>query len=990
MKPLYSLWAFVLFIYSFLTRSSKAPLYLIFCFLLTGIYKVRAEGTAQVMNTATPNGTGLIVNTTGGFPLGNIGSYLGAPKDMRLKFRIKDYLTETLYYGFHWVQLTSSLGDTAHLKDVYMIIYDPNENPVGSPIKLAAINNQGPGFIQTYTNAKYGPKVISALGYDPASFKPTMNGDYYVEFYRSKDGGAHEISGGSSMLSKWFDLTVVQTVGSVLTSRPGRLHCNEWAFSVFNPASGDIQDPLISSYASFFSYTADSVVVKVNLPTKGFQPLAYLVAFNKFGVIDGGNWVSDRRSITLQSFDPAYLEGGYDVFLNTPDASVYAISAIPRAPTLVSPTISGCPPGPYNVRFKAPQPGDYYIFFDFNGQPGYQPNSTDLYIELVNQPAGIITYVWNGKDGKGNTVPANATFPISFSYRKGRINIPFYDVEMNIGGITVDGVTPIGAKNLTMYWDDTKLMVEGHDCSHGTNGYTANNNNYTNPGFDNSVTGVTPLIRNATPTSPYVSHGRAWNGNGNPTDTIPAPDSLHNDLDNVQCNDYGNARLINTWAWGVDSTITQTLKLTCINVTGKVWDDADGSAGGSFANTIPTNLETGTSAGNQLYASLIDPISGTVLSSVAVSADGAYTLNNCPINATGMQVIISTTAGVAGQAVASGIPAAWVNTSPLARTFDTQSDNITGIDFGIEQIPNADQQDYLIGVPVQNSFRTLNGVGTKSSPGPLNGADPEDGVMGAGKSFVITQLPTNNEQIWYNGVQVAVNTTIPNYNVALLQIKFINVNVLSTAFQYAFVDAANQLGTPATYTIEMSTVLATTIGSLSGRSVDAGNILNWTGFNETNGAYYTIERSSDGTSFTTIGRIDGAGNGTTANHEFTDPHPLSGVTNYYRLVLMDLSGGATYSNIVTITSSGGSSDIVEVAPNPFRDVLNIRLNLTQAEKVSIRLLDSRGMLLRQSAYGGVRGVNALQLGGLGSLPISVYFIQIILPDQAFVRKVFNR
>jgi len=964
-----------------------ATLCLLFPLLFSGIYCVQAEGTKEIMPSYTAtstSATGLIVSTSTSFPLGNVGSYLGAPADNQIKFRIKNYLTETLYYGFNWEMLLASGSPaTTPYSDVWMIIYDPTGAQVGSPINLPSATNTGAaGLISTWTSAIVGPKISGAptAGYNPLSFKPTMNGDYHVCFYRSSSstGATHDIA--ESMLSKYFDMTVAQTVSGVTTKYTGRIHCNEWAFSVYNPSSNDLQDPLSSSNAQFYTYTPDSVVVKVYFPATGFQPLSYIIAFNNFGVINGGNWLQDRRSIVLQQLVAPYLQGGYDVFLNQPDPTLYPPCVIPKAPVLVSPTISGCPPGPFNVRFQAPQAGDYYLLFDLNGTAGYQANTADRFIELINQAPGIITYVWDGKDGLGNVVPANTSFPITFSFRKGRINIPLYDDELNVNGFSVDGVAPVAALKTTLYWDDTKITNAGTDCTNGTNGYSANNNNYTGTGYDNSVVG-------------QKSPGHAWNGNGNPGFVCPnAPNVLYggigNDKDNVQCNDFGNARLINTWAWGIDDTVTQILKLTCINVYGKVWDDADNSAAGAFL-TIPTNSETGTNAGNQLYANLIDPISGTVLSSAAVALDGTYILYNCPINASGMQVVLSTTAGVAGSPMPAAIPSNWINTSPLTHTFNSGSSNVTGIDFGIEQTPKANLQNYTIGAPPVNTYYTLNGVSTIASPGPLSGSDPEDGVMGTGKTAVITQVPSN-EQLYYNSVLVTNNTIIPNYNPALLQVKFISVTVTSTVFSYAFVDAAGKQGTSNTYTINISTVLATTLSSFTGKSTDAGNVLSWIGQNETNGVYYTIERSSDGISYTSIGRVDGAGSGTAGNHTFTDVNPFPGATNYYRLVLTDLSGGSSFSNVVTIASGNGNTSGLEVAPNPFQDGVTIKLNLTQAGKISVRLLDSKGMLLKQAQYAGAKGANIFQLDGLGSLPISVYFIQILLPDQVFVRKVFNR
>lgn len=952
---------------------------------------VLAEGTKQVMPNAT-NGTGLIVSTTLSFPLGNVGSYLGAPLDDRIQIHIKDFTSEILYYGFNWEPLSpAGTPSTGTYTDVYMNIY----NPAGTLVQTINLPSTvgSPGFIggaTGYINAIQGPQIggLPLNGYLPLTFTPTMNGDYYVSFYRSTDGGATHIAGGESMLSKYFDLTVANGALKI----PGRVHCNEWAFSVYNPSKSDIQDPATCTNAAFYGYTPDSVVVKVSFPSvpgtnnSGFMPLSYIVAFNSFGVSNSGYWLADRNSINLPNLVSPYLTGGFDVFLNPPDPDLYPSCTIPSPPVLLAPVISGCPPGPYNIRFKAPQPGDYYMLFDLNGVAGFQNNTADRFIELINQGSGIITYVWDGKDGLGNVVPANTTFPIYFSYRKGRINIPFYDVELNVYGFRVDGVQPAAAvkSNAVLYWNDSHLTSMG-TCTAGS----SNNNNSSGIGYDNSVVGVQPVW----PGGGVPTYGRAWNGNGNPTNATPADSVLYsgvyNNHDNLQCNDYGNARLLNTWAWGITLDTTQLLTLTCITVSGTVWDDADGSANGGFTN-IHTNSEVGTNAGNTLYASLVDPVTGNVLSTTTVAANGTYTLVNCPVNSTGMLVYITTTPGVVGSpAPTAGIPSTWTNTSPLIETFNSGSAPVTGIDFGIEQLPNSFDQNYTIGAPVLNSFLPLNGSGTISSPGPLTGTDPEDGTMGTGKTVVITSVPTN-EQLYYNGTLLTAGYKITNYTPTLLQMKFTTISTLSTSFTYAYVDAAGkQDPTPATYTINMSVVLAQSLGTFSGKATDQGNLLTWTSLDETASTRFHIQRSLDGHSYTSIGEVQGTGNGASVNHAFTDESPTPNTPNYYRLEWTDGSGNIAYSNVVTIASSLVSG-VMDVAPNPFRDQLTIRLSLNSTQQVAIRLLDSKGMLVQQTQAEGVKGVNAFTLDGLGNLPVSVYLVQIVLVDQVFVRKVFNQ
>ncbi|HWB90984.1 MAG TPA: hypothetical protein VG605_04010, partial [Puia sp.] len=630
------------------------------------------------------------------------------------------------------------------------------------------------------------------------------------------------------------------------------------------------------------------------------------------------------------------------------------------------------------VRFKAPQPGDYYMLFDLNGVTGYQAFSADRYIELDGQMSGVITYVWDGKDGLGSQVPANTTFPIKFYYRKGRVNVPMYDAELNINGFSVGGQSPALAitPNAPLFWDDTQVVDTGGNCSN-------NNYNTTGSGYDNSIVGVVPTS----------TQGRAWNGNGNQYNTIPAPyvipsyGTTRNDQDSYQCDDYGNARLLNSWFWGINDSATQMLTLTCISVSGTVWHDVDGSAKGTFTN-IQTDNETGANAGGAIYANLVDPVTNTVLSSMAVNADGTFILYNCPANSNGMKIYLTTTQGTIGNTVPSAaIPANWTNTSPMIRSFSSGTTPLYNQDFGIEQPPASYDQNYTIAMPVQNSLLTLNGVGTIASPGPLTGSDPEDGSLGSGKSVVITSVPAN-EQLYYNGMLLTNNYIIPNYNPAYLQVMFTTINsVVSTSFSYAYLDAASIESAPATYTINMSVVLEATLSSFTGVATDAGNVLNWTSQTESRGTTFTICRSLDGIDFEPIGHVAGSGNNTAVNHSFTDNSPTPNTANYYRLEWTDGKGGVAYSDVVTLTNSR-ISGLLDVSPNPFHDQVTARVSLSHAQGVIIRLLDSKGSVLRQARYQGSSGTNTLAIYGL-ALPPSVYFVQIVLEDKVFVRKMFS-
>lgn len=919
---------------------------------------LHAEGTKEVMPTNS-HGTGLIVSTIAAFPLGNVGSHLGAPVDKRLYFHIKDFTTENLYYGFHWMFLTT--GTPVVYNDVYMRIY----NPSGALVIQLLMPTTGAGYINSYAEAIAGANIGGATptGYSPLMFTPTQNGDYWVEFYRSTDGGITRLAGGESMLSPWFDMTVSQTNNTQYT---GRVHCNLWAFSVYDPANFK-QSPSLSSQAPFFAYTKDSVIAKIDFQL-GFRPLSFVLAFNDYGYQRTGNWLNDRRSVNATSL-PA-LDSSYKVFLNIPDQTLYPVCAVPLQPTLVNPVIAGCPPGPYNVRFNAPQAGDYYILLDLNGTLGYQASSADRFFELINQPQGIISVPWDGLDGLGVPVPTNTSIPITFSFRKGRVNVPLYDVELNVSGFSVSGIMPVSQPNLPLYWNDTLLANIGATCNSGT---TTTNN--TGIGYRNDIVG-------------QVSPGHAWNGNGNSSFALPAPAVAGNDIDAIQCNDFGNARLINTWAWGIELYTTQTLTLACVSVSGTVWDDGDFSAAGTFTN-IQTGSETGTNTGGGLFAVLVDPVTGTTLSSSPVNTNGTYTLSTCPIDAVGLKIILSTTAGSFGIAApAQSVPVDWINTSPLDVTFNSGVVNMTGFDFGIEKRPDSDPHTYTIGNPALNSYATLNGAGGPLYPQPLSGSDLEDGIMGASKNVVITQVPSNSE-LYYNGVLVTNNTLISNYDINLLQVKFTVAASLNTSFQYAFVDVAGQQDlTPAVYILQWAWLLPTKLTSFTANRQSQSVLVKWTTTDESDAITFVVERSTDGRTFIPIGELPGSKLNKTGKHNFTDNSPISNATAYYRLKMLDKTGATMYST--TIVMNAKLKPELEILPNPFKDHLTVKMKLIASGDVIVRLMNTKGVQVEKFKFSGNKGENAFLIRNLAFLPASVYYLQVVYEDKIIVQKISNQ
>ena len=167
---------------------------------------------------------------------------------------------------------------------------------------------------------------------------------------------------------------------------------------------------------------------------------------------------------------------------------------------------------------------------------------------------------------------------------------------------------------------------------------------------------------------------------------------------------------------------------------------------------------------------------------------------------------------------------------------------------------------------------------------------------------------------------------------------------------------------------------------------DSRNLVSWKTANEQNSSYFAVERSSDGRSFTEIGRVSSTNRGAEVNqYSFSDVQPLFGA-NYYRLKMVDRDGSFRYSNIVLLGQKvTGSIQIENLALNASNGTMIIGLSTDREQRVSYSIVSTNGVVLSnqlvQLRPGFNRFISNAQLSN------ALYFVRVTANDQTITRSV---
>jgi len=148
--------------------------------------------------------------------------------------------------------------------------------------------------------------------------------------------------------------------------------------------------------------------------------------------------------------------------------------------------------------------------------------------------------------------------------------------------------------------------------------------------------------------------------------------------------------------------------------------------------------------------------------------------------------------------------------------------------------------------------------------------------------------------------------------------------------------------------------------------------IHWSTQQEVNSNNFTIERSSDGVSWTNIGTIKAKGfSNQVSDYSFTDLSPLNGIT-YYRLCIKNLDGDIGFTETRIVRLAIGESFMI--FPNPAKDNLNIQLRESSAVQLTLRLINVNGQILLEQKVESGKG-NTICLS-LEKYRPGIYLLQI--------------
>lgn len=154
--------------------------------------------------------------------------------------------------------------------------------------------------------------------------------------------------------------------------------------------------------------------------------------------------------------------------------------------------------------------------------------------------------------------------------------------------------------------------------------------------------------------------------------------------------------------------------------------------------------------------------------------------------------------------------------------------------------------------------------------------------------------------------------------------------------------------------------------------------IDWSTTSEINNDFFTIQRSENGSVFSDLARVNGAGNSVkVCNYNAIDDSPLPGIS-YYRLKQTDFNGKSSYSSIATVDFNNNVPLAIYTYPNIASSISDVSIIIegNKNETVEMSLTDIVGKQIISKKLVLDGGNATTQLNEYTELPSGNYFIII--------------
>lgn len=178
------------------------------------------------------------------------------------------------------------------------------------------------------------------------------------------------------------------------------------------------------------------------------------------------------------------------------------------------------------------------------------------------------------------------------------------------------------------------------------------------------------------------------------------------------------------------------------------------------------------------------------------------------------------------------------------------------------------------------------------------------------------------------------------------------------------------------------------IAKLNQKVVD----LVWSTASEKNNDFFTIEKSTNGSTFEIVAKKDGAGNSTTRkDYTLTDENPIEG-TSYYRLKQTDFDGKFEYSSLVAVNYEKNSTGcVLNVYPNPCTSECTIDLadcDNNDNPEINVELLDVSGSkVFTKVPLRDEKGSFSFSIDSKNNLKPGIYIVKGVSRKENYTKKI---